>query len=257
MLPLPLYPSLPPWHHVYLSAAVEQPEHVQQLPGPFLQTLLPALCGVISSPDTHGDERFFALRLMSDVLAVALTDAERDSGSGDGRGGCAAGAAAAAAGALDALLRCHVVPLVPVLLQQEEPMPLYALKVCCSLPTSVLSSRWRVNARCPHLNARCPQLHALEQRSSGRVWGGGGEHPAACSSTPPTHAHAHVCASSASSAHRPVLLCCCRLACPPALHPPSPAFPMPHPLFSTPSPPQKNTHIHASIRLCLAMLYTP
>ena len=31
--------------------------------------------------------------------------------------------------ALDVLLQQHVVPLVPVLLEQEEPMPLYALKV--------------------------------------------------------------------------------------------------------------------------------
>lgn len=96
---------------------------------------MPALCHVISNSESHSDTRFFCLRMMSDVLAVYLTNPDmysaslvqpqqhmqhlRDIGTG----------VAEVTHALDELLREHVVPLVPVLLEQEEPMPLYALKV--------------------------------------------------------------------------------------------------------------------------------
>jgi serine/threonine-protein kinase ULK4 len=112
-----------------------QPEHMSLFPGAFLRHLMPALCSVIVSSSSSGlsDTRFFCLRIMSDCLALYLT-------SPDVQGVGPAAAAGADMGwseqqqespaeALDVLLRCHVVPLVPVLLELEDPMPLYALKL--------------------------------------------------------------------------------------------------------------------------------
>lgn len=124
---------------------LQQPEHMTAFPESFLQHLMPALCSVISTTSSHSDTRFFCLRMMSDVLAIYLTDPDmysavlaqqqllqpqqaalscNSSSSGGGR-------LHEVTAVLDALLREHVVPLVPVLLEQEEPMPLYALKVGC------------------------------------------------------------------------------------------------------------------------------
>lgn len=114
---------------------MQQPEHMSLFPGAFLQHLMPALCQVISDSSSHSDTRFFCLRMMSDVLAIYLTNPDMYSAAmvqpqqqmkqlADGEAGVQQ-----VTQALDVLLRQHVVPLVPVLLQQEEPMPLYALKV--------------------------------------------------------------------------------------------------------------------------------
>jgi serine/threonine-protein kinase ULK4 len=75
--------------------------------------------------------------MVSDLLATFLLDADLydptsplpavDSGRQQqlGQGPSAAGSTAA----LNFALQHHVLPLVPGLLQQEDPMPLYALKV--------------------------------------------------------------------------------------------------------------------------------
>jgi hypothetical protein len=123
-------------------------------PGAFLRDLMPALCSTISSSGGDSgcssglsDMRFFCLRIMSDCLALYLTSTDMQEGpqcavaGSHLLAGCALDTPSPAA-ALDMLLRRHVVPLVPVLLELEDPMPLYALKVrqpqarmafvCCS-----------------------------------------------------------------------------------------------------------------------------
>jgi hypothetical protein len=81
------------------------------------------------------DTRFFCLRIMSDCLALYLTSTDMQ-GVAEGAYcsqdelGARGSDKGLPAAALDVLLRCHVVPLVPVLLELEDPMPLYALKVC-------------------------------------------------------------------------------------------------------------------------------
>jgi len=120
-----------------------QPEHMSLFPGAFLRHLMPALCNaIVSSSSSLSDTRFFCLRIMSDCLALYLTStdmaaaaAAAGEGVPEGAGSTSRGSAGAdvqVAAALDGLLRQHVVPLVPVLLQQEDPMPLYALKVGCA-----------------------------------------------------------------------------------------------------------------------------
>lgn len=117
---------------------LQQPDHMSRFPGAFLQHLMPALCQVISSSNSHSDTRFFCLRMMSDVLAIYLTDPDMYSSAVAQQQRRPASALqqplqgsrlCEVTQALDVLLRQHVVPLVPVLLDQDEPMPLYALKV--------------------------------------------------------------------------------------------------------------------------------
>lgn len=90
-----------------------------------LDALLPALCGVVSADAESGDTRFFCLRMVSDVLQTLLLDEELY-GSAQQR---AEGTSGVAAVQIDRVLRSHILPLVPRLLQDEDPMPLYALKV--------------------------------------------------------------------------------------------------------------------------------
>ena len=92
-----------------------------------LSNLLPAVCTVVTSPAESGDTRFLCLRLVSEVTQLYLMDSElygagpSGSGSGGGRG--------VAADVIDSLLRDTILPTIPRLLQDEDPMPLYALKL--------------------------------------------------------------------------------------------------------------------------------
>ncbi|KXZ51880.1 hypothetical protein GPECTOR_11g315 [Gonium pectorale] len=108
-----------------LEALCQQGELVLQHYTAVLNTLLPALCGVVSADVEGGDTRFFCLRMVSDVLQTLLLDEELYGSTqqrADGGGGVAASA-------IDRVLRSHILPLVPRLLRDEDPMPLYALKL--------------------------------------------------------------------------------------------------------------------------------
>jgi hypothetical protein len=125
------------------SLYTPQPENMSAFLGAFLRHLMPALCSTISSSGGNGgcssglsDMRFFCLRIMSDCLALYLTSTDMQDGSPGSlassyphSGSTSCPDASSPAAALDVLLRRHVVPLVPVLLELEDPMPLYALKV--------------------------------------------------------------------------------------------------------------------------------
>jgi serine/threonine-protein kinase ULK4 len=124
-------------------------------PDAFLRHLMPALCSVISTnPSGHSDTRFFCLRMMSELLAIYLTDPNMYSAglaqqlmqpqqAALRRNSSSSGQLYEVTAVLDALLREHVVPLVPVLLQQDEPMPLYALKVSKRIYQHSTSSKHR------------------------------------------------------------------------------------------------------------------
>ncbi|GLI65982.1 hypothetical protein VaNZ11_009669 [Volvox africanus] len=108
-----------------LEALCQQGELVLQHYSAVLNTLLPALCGVVSTEAESGDTRFFCLRMVSDVLQTLLLDEELY-GSAQQR---AEGGGGVAAAQIDRVLRSHILPLVPRLLRDEDPMPLYALKL--------------------------------------------------------------------------------------------------------------------------------
>jgi hypothetical protein len=146
---VPTSPSrAPPPRPRNARARPQQHELLLAHSGAFLQHLLPTYCAAISAPSESGDARFFCLRMLSDALGACLSDPDlyeaslstqgqggavasggRREGApagGDGGGGGGHGTSTAA---VDALLGRHVVPLVPGLLELEDPMPLYALKV--------------------------------------------------------------------------------------------------------------------------------
>ncbi|PNW72926.1 hypothetical protein CHLRE_14g612000v5 [Chlamydomonas reinhardtii] len=113
-----------------LEALCQQGELVLQHYAGVLNTLLPALCGVVSAEAEGGDTRFFCLRMVSDVLQTLLLDEELyGSAAQRAEGSAAGGNVGVAAAAIDCVLRSHILPLVPRLLRDEDPMPLYALKL--------------------------------------------------------------------------------------------------------------------------------
>ncbi|GLC54130.1 hypothetical protein PLESTB_000827100 [Pleodorina starrii] len=108
-----------------LEALCQQGELVLQHYTAVLNTLLPALCSVVSAEAECGDARFFCLRIVSDLLSTLLLDEELY-GSAQQR---AEGTTGVAAAQIDHVLRQYILPLVPRLLRDEDPMPLYALKL--------------------------------------------------------------------------------------------------------------------------------
>lgn len=93
--------------------------------------LLPALCAAVGRPHESGDVRFFCLRMLSDVLGLYLSEQQPGGSSAQHaqRRSSSGGDGAVLPPALRALLTSSVLPAVPALLDQEDPMPLYALKV--------------------------------------------------------------------------------------------------------------------------------
>jgi serine/threonine-protein kinase ULK4 len=71
--------------------------------------------------------RFFCLRMVSEVTQQFLLDPELygvpTAESPEARSGIATAT-------IDTLMTGHVLPMVPQLLRDEDPMPLYGLKVC-------------------------------------------------------------------------------------------------------------------------------
>ncbi|PNH11471.1 Serine/threonine-protein kinase ULK4 [Tetrabaena socialis] len=113
------------------GALCQQGELVLQHYAAVLNVLLPALCSVVSAEGEGGDTRFFCLRMVSDVLQTVLLDEELYGGvrqRPEGGAPIAAGSGVAAP-AIDRVLRSYILPLVPRLLRDEDPMPLYALKL--------------------------------------------------------------------------------------------------------------------------------
>lgn len=109
-----------------LEAICQQTELVLQHHQAMLDHLLPALCEVVGTTAENGDTRFFCLRMVSEVLNLFLLDAELygvpSAASQEQQMGIASAA-------IDQLLTQNVLPLIPQLLKDEDPMPLYALKV--------------------------------------------------------------------------------------------------------------------------------
>ena len=83
---------------------------------------------MLGQADGSADGRFLALKLTCDTLLPPLLDPTRD-GAGSGEGGDEAAAATATRARLVALLRERLLPLCPPLLADEDPIPLYALKL--------------------------------------------------------------------------------------------------------------------------------
>mmetsp|Transcript_37117 Transcript_37117/g.82576 ORF Transcript_37117/g.82576 Transcript_37117/m.82576 type:complete len:1288 (+) Transcript_37117:271-4134(+) len=109
-----------------LEAICQQTELVLQNHQVMLDHLLPALCEVIATATESGDTRCFCLRMVSEVTQLYLLDTELygtpSAKTHEARTGMATKA-------IDNLLRSFILPTVPQLLKDEEPMPLFALKL--------------------------------------------------------------------------------------------------------------------------------
>uniref|UniRef100_A0A7S0S6G9 Protein kinase domain-containing protein n=1 Tax=Chlamydomonas leiostraca TaxID=1034604 RepID=A0A7S0S6G9_9CHLO len=109
-----------------LEAICQQTELVLLHHQAMLDHMLPALCEVVGSNSENGDLRFFCLRMVSEVLQLFLMDGELYGVPGAPTADQQTGIATAA---IDALLTQSVLPLIPRLLRDDDPMPLYALKL--------------------------------------------------------------------------------------------------------------------------------
>lgn len=95
-----------------------------------LEHLLPAFCTTIHAASESGDTRFFCLRMVSDIVQLMVNEPNlyittRTSGVASG----SVGHLTASSAVVDAAVQQYVLPLIPQLLKDEDPMPLYALKV--------------------------------------------------------------------------------------------------------------------------------
>uniref|UniRef100_A0A7S3R0S0 Protein kinase domain-containing protein n=2 Tax=Dunaliella TaxID=3044 RepID=A0A7S3R0S0_DUNTE len=109
-----------------LEAICQQTELVLQHHEAMLSQFLPALCATVSSPNESGDTRFFCLRMVSEVMQLLVMDTELYGSPGSAAPEERLGLATAA---VDQLMASHILPMVPHLLRDEDPMPLYALKL--------------------------------------------------------------------------------------------------------------------------------
>lgn len=113
---------------------MQQTELVLQHHQALLDHMLPALCEVVGTAGESGDTRFFCLRMVSEVMQLFLMDAEL---YGVPLGATPEQQMGIATAAIDALLAGSVLPMVPQLLRDEDPMPLYALKVGLGIGSGV------------------------------------------------------------------------------------------------------------------------
>ncbi|KAK9809997.1 hypothetical protein WJX72_003108 [[Myrmecia] bisecta] len=107
-----------------LEAVCQQGELIVAHHNAVLSHLLPALAATTAAGGESGDTRFLCLKLLCDVTLHFLMEPDLYS-SEDGAGSATA--------AIDAVVGRHVLPLVPALLSEEDPMPLYALKLLGAL----------------------------------------------------------------------------------------------------------------------------
>eukprot|EP00873_Tetraselmis_striata_P038493 jgi/Tetstr1/458757/TSEL_045142.t1 len=93
-----------------------------------LGKLLPALATAVASNHETGDTRFLCLKLTCDILLLYLTEPDIYAGDRDGTSDTSTSGRQ-----IDNLVQKHVLPLLPGLLEDEDPMPLYALKLLGAL----------------------------------------------------------------------------------------------------------------------------
>ena len=101
---------------------------VLAVPDAAIEHLLPALADMLGKPDSSADGRFLALKLTCDTLLPLALDPEKTDGGGGGGGGSSSNTSTRRA-LLSSLLREKLLPLCPTLLADEDPIPLYALKL--------------------------------------------------------------------------------------------------------------------------------
>jgi len=111
-----------------LEALSQNMETLLQHYDTVLGKLLPALATAVASNHETGDTRFLCLKLTCDILLLYLTEPDIYAGDRDGTSDTSTSGRQ-----IDNLVQKHVLPLLPGLLEDEDPMPLYALKLLGAL----------------------------------------------------------------------------------------------------------------------------
>ena len=93
------------------------PTLLQTAPDAVTSRLLPALADTLGTKGSSADGRFLALKLTCDLTLPLWLDPDDTSDGGSRHR------------ALAALIRDNLLPLCPTLLADEDPIPLYALKL--------------------------------------------------------------------------------------------------------------------------------
>ncbi|KAK9845677.1 hypothetical protein WJX84_012207 [Apatococcus fuscideae] len=109
-----------------LEAITAQADVLMDLREPVLEGLVPALALAIRGEHESGDSRFLCLKLLCDITLPFLAPDGQDAAE-DQSGSLAEG------GVVDSAVRGNLLPLMPALLDEPEPMPLYAQKLLTHL----------------------------------------------------------------------------------------------------------------------------
>ncbi|KAK9856467.1 hypothetical protein WJX84_005420 [Apatococcus fuscideae] len=109
-----------------LEAITAQADLLLDLRGPVLESLVPALAQAIRGEQESGDARFLCLKLLCDITLPFLASDGQEASGADSE-------SMAVGGVVDSAVRDSLLPLMPELLEEPEPMPLYAQKLLTHL----------------------------------------------------------------------------------------------------------------------------
>ncbi|XP_024394414.1 serine/threonine-protein kinase RUNKEL [Physcomitrium patens] len=100
-------------------------------PDTFIARVLPSLA-VLYEKNTDGDMRFLCLKVFFDILVVFLDDISSTNITGDHQSSTTASGALRRE-KLEVIVKQHFLPMYPILLQDEDPLPMYAQKLLVML----------------------------------------------------------------------------------------------------------------------------
>ncbi|XP_057538880.1 serine/threonine-protein kinase RUNKEL [Amaranthus tricolor] len=100
-----------------LESIVEDQSHVLQWPNVFIHEILPSL-SVIYKGNKDGDARFLCLKILFDVIVIILDEPSKDVQQSE---------------ELKSISKLHLLPLYPMFIEDEDPIPVYAQKLLLML----------------------------------------------------------------------------------------------------------------------------
>ncbi|KAI8002469.1 Serine/threonine-protein kinase RUNKEL [Camellia lanceoleosa] len=100
-----------------LESITEEPSVILESPNIFIREILPSLA-VVYKGNKDGDARFLCLKIMFDVMVIFLNEPTEDEEQSL---------------ALKSISNTHFLPLYPTLIEDEDPIPMYAQKLLVML----------------------------------------------------------------------------------------------------------------------------
>ena len=100
-----------------LESIVEEPSLVLQWPSVFICNILPSLSAIYKG-NKDGDARFLCLKILFDVMVIFLNEPPNDGQQAE---------------ELKSISQLHFLPLYPMFVKDEDPIPIYAQKLLLML----------------------------------------------------------------------------------------------------------------------------